>query len=539
LSPAPLDAPPTDLAPVGGAPRSPGRTPSARGRLPLFLLLPAFVSAAVALLPMIYLAYRATSNGFDEVAEVLGRDRTARLVVRSLTLAGSVTLGCLVLGIGLAWLVTRTRLPGRAFWAVVAALPLAVPSYVAAFAWVSFFPDFGGFRGTFIVLTLCSYPYVYLPVAATLELSDPAQEEVARSLGRGPWQVFFSVTLRQVRPAAAAGGLLVALYVLSDFGAPAILRHDVFTRVIFNSYRASFDPTPAAILAALLVVITVIIVWAEGRTRGRAGYARTGGGTARPHPRIRLGWATVPALAACLAVAGLALGVPGAALVYWPARGSSAGLDGDALLSAAGHTLLLSGMAALVIVALALPVGILAARHRGRLPRTLEQATYAGHALPGIVVALAVTFLTVRYAHDIYQRTPGLILAYAVLFLPAAVGAVRSSVEQSPPVLEDMARALGRRPLGVLRSVTLPLAAPGVAAGAALVFLTCMKELPATILLRPTGVDTLATELWTETQVGAYAAAAPYAAALVLLAALPTFILGRRFARRTVVAVER
>ncbi len=155
--------------------------------------------------------------------------------------------------------------------------------------------------------------------------------------------------------------------------------------------------------------------------------------------------------------------------------------------------------------------------------------TYAGHALPGIVVALAVIFLTVRFAYPIYQRTPGLLLAYAVLFLPAAVGAVRASVAQSPPVLEEVARSLGRTPAGVLRGVTVPLAAPGIAAGAALVFLTCMKELPATILLRPTGVDTLATEMWGHTQVSAYAAAAPYASALVLLAALPTFVLGRRF----------
>lgn len=530
---APPDALPTDLAPVGSAPVRRGRP-----RLPLYLLLPALFAAAVALLPMLYLAYRATSNGFDDVLEVLARERTARLVLRSLTLAGAVTLGCLVLGIGLAWLVTRTRLPGRGFWAVVAALPLAVPTYVAAFAWISFFPNFGGFSGSFVVLTLCCYPYVYLPVVATLELSDPAQEEVARSLGRGPWRVFWSVTLRQVRPAAAAGGLLVALYVLSDFGSVAILRYDVFTRVIFNSYQASFDPTPAAILASLLVAITVVIVWAEGRSRGRAGYARTGGGTARPHPRVRLGWATLPALCTCFAVAALALGVPGSALVYWSARGSSAGIDADELFAAAGQTLLLSGLGAALIVVLALPVGILAARHRGRVPRALEQATYAGHALPGIVVALSVIFLTVRYAYGIYQRTPGLLLAYAVLFLPAAVGVVRSAVEQSPPVLEEVARALGRRPFGVLRSITLPLAAPGVAAGAALVFLTCMKELPATLLLRPTGVDTLATELWGQTQVGAYAAAAPYAAALVLLAAVPTFVLGRRFGRHSVM-VER
>ncbi len=166
-------------------------------------------------------------------------------------------MACLVIGVLLAWLVTRTRLPGRRVWAVVAALPLAVPTYVAAFAWVSFFPRFGGYSGSLLVLTVCCYPYVYLPVVAVLERIDPAQEEVARSLGLGPVRVFLSVTLRQVRPAAAAGGLLVALYVLSDFGSVAILRYDVFTRVIFNSYQSGFDPTPAAILGIVLVAITV------------------------------------------------------------------------------------------------------------------------------------------------------------------------------------------------------------------------------------------------------------------------------------------
>ncbi|MDP9398820.1 MAG: ABC transporter permease subunit, partial [Actinomycetota bacterium] len=181
-----------------------------------------------------------------------------------------------------------------------------------------------------------------------------------------------------------------------------------------------------------------------------------------------------------------------------------------------------------VTTVLAVPVGILAARHgRRRLPRLLEQATYAGHALPGLVVALSLIFLAVRYAPGVYQRTPLLVLAYAVLFLPAAVGAVRASVAQAPPRLEEVARSLGRSPSAVLREVTLPLAAPGVAAGAALVFLTCMKELPATLLLRPTGTETLATQLWLAVDVGRYAAAAPYAALLVLVAAVPTFALGR------------
>lgn len=513
------------------SPQAP-RAGAGRPRLPLTLLLPACLAAAVALLPLLYLGVRASEGGLREVANVLLRERTASLVARSLALAGTVTAICLVLGISLAGLMVRTRLPGYRLWRVFVALPLAVPSYVAAFAWLSLFPRFGGFLGSTLVLSLVCYPYVYLPVAAALERIDPAHEEVSRSLGLGPMRTFLAVTVRQVRPAAAGGALLVALYVLSDFGAVAMLRYDVFTRVIYTSYRSSFDPTPAAILGCLLVVITVVIVWGEHRTRGRAGYARLGGGAARGPHRTRLGGWTGPALAWCALVVVLALGVPLVAMSYWLTRGSSAGVDAGELGGAALATLGVSALGALVAVALALPVGVIAARYRGRGPRLLEQAAYAGHALPGIVVALSLVFLAVRYARPVYQEVPVLVVAYAVLFLPAAVAAVRASVAQSPPALEEVARSLGRTPGGVLRAVTVPLAGPGVAAGAALVFLTCMKELPATLLLRPTGMDTLATELWSRTEIGAYAGAAPYAAALILLAALPTFLLGRRWLPR-------
>jgi iron(III) transport system permease protein len=519
VAPAPDAATTPDSA---GPTNRPGRS------APLVLLVPGVLAAAVALLPLAYLAVRASERGAGVVADVLLRDRTLELVLRSLALAGAVTAACLVVGVSLAGLITRTALPGRKVWAVLVALPLAVPSYVAAFCWLSLFPRLDGFVGSALVLTLVSYPYVYLPVVAALSRIDPAHEEVARSLGRGAVRTFVSVTVRQIRPAAAGGGLLVALYVLSDFGAVAMLRYDVFTRVIYTSYRSSFDPTPAAILSCVLVALTVIILWAETRTRGRARYASLGG-SARRHRLVPLGRWALPAVAWCSAVVGLAIGLPLVALAYWLGRGTSAGVDVAELSSAAVSTLGVSALGALLAVALALPVGALAGRYRTRTARLLEQAAYAGHALPGIVVALSLVFLAVRYAQPVYQELPVLVLAYAVLFLPAAVAAVRASVAQCPPVLEDVARSLGRTPAGVLRSVTLPLAGPGVAAGAVLVFLTCMKELPATLLLRPTGLETLATRLWSHTEVGAYAGAAPFAVALLVLAALPTALLGRRW----------
>jgi iron(III) transport system permease protein len=496
--------------------------------VPAVLLAPAALAAAVAVLPIGYLVVRAGEGGAATLADVVLRERTLRLLLRSLALTGSVTVCCMVLGVGLAWLTTRTDLPGRRAWAVVVALPLAVPSYVAAYAWISVVPSLAGFWGSLLVLTACTYPYVYLPVAAALRRTDPALEEVSRSLGRGALATFLAVTVRQVRPAAAAGGLLVALYVLSDFGAVSLLRYDVFTRVIYTSYRASFDRTPAAVLSLLLVALTVAITVAESRSRGRAEQARVGAGVPRPAPPARLGRATVPALAATGGVVAVCLGYPAAVLAYWAVRGRSAGVEWDRLLPAGVSTVWVSVLGALAATALAVPVGVLAARYATRRGvRALEHATYAGHALPGIVVALSLVFFGVRFAHPVYQRTPLLVLAYAVLFMPAAIGSVRASVAQSPRRLEEVARSLGRRPAAVLREVTLPLAGPGVAAGFALVMLTCMKELPATLLLRPTGVDTLAIRLWSQTSVGAYAAAAPYAVALVLLAAVPTFLLSR------------
>ena len=490
--------------------------------------MPALLTALVALLPLVYLVVRATSSGLGTVADVLLRERTARLLVRSLAMAGAVTTASLVVGVALAWLTVRSDLPGRRVWAVVAALPLAVPTYVAGFAWISFVPQIAGALGAFVVLTACSYPYVLLPVSAALRRLDPAGEEVARSLGLTPWQAFRRATLPQLRPALAAGGLLVALYALSDFGAVSILRFDAFTRVIYTSYQSSFDRTPAAVLSLLLVAVTVVLVALEWRSQGRASYSRVGRGGPRVSPPVRLGRRTPLALLVPVGVALVALGVPAAALVYWSAVGVSGGFPLADLAGAAGTSLGFAALGAVFTTLLAVPVGVLAARRGGRLPRLLERTSYAGHALPGIVVAFSLVFLAVRYAFPLYQRTPVLVLAYVVLFLPLAVGAVHASAAQSPPALEEVARSTGARPFEVLRRVTLPLAAPGIGAGAVLVFLTCMKELPATLLLQPLGSATLATELWTETGVAAYAAAAPYAAVLVLLSALPTYLLGVR-----------
>lgn len=494
----------------------------------MLLVLPAAAVTLAALLPVAYLAVRAGERGWGPVFDTLATERTVRLLARSFGLATAVTAAAAALGVALAWLTVRCDLPGRRAWRVVAALPLAVPTYVGGFAYVATFPSLTGFAGAWLTLTLLSYPYVYLPVSAALERLDPAFDEVSRSLGDGPGRTFVRVTLPQLRPAAATGGLLVFLYVLSDFGAVSILRFDSFTRVIYQSYRASFDRTPAAILGCLLLVFTLAVVVAEARSRGRARYHSGGRAPARRPALVRLGRWRMAALALPVTVAVLALGVPAVTLARWLAETVQEHRGFGPVWDAARGSVLVSALGAVVTAAAALPVALLAARHRSRLAATFERSAYVGHALPGIVIALSLVFFSARYTAGLYQRLPVLVFAYLVLFLPLAVSAVYSSAVQAPPVLDDVARSLGRTPAAVLRTVTGPLVAPGVAAGAALVFLTGMKELPATLLLGPTGFDTLATRVWSSTSVGAYGEAAVPAVVLVLVAAVPTWLLSRR-----------
>ncbi|MDE3721960.1 iron ABC transporter permease [Nocardiopsis sp. N85] len=526
--------------PTGGGS---GRVMSPPRSLSLYLL--AGVTALFAVLPLVYVLLQAFGDGVGTLVGSLLRGRTLELLVNSLVLTAIVTASCLVLGIGLALLVTRVRLPGQRLWALVATLPLAIPSYVAAMVWMEAVPEVRGLFGASIVLTLCCYPYVLLPVVAALRSADRDQEEVARALGRGPLYVLVRVTLRHVQPAAAAGSLLVALYVLSDFGSVATLRYDTFTRAIYNDYANRFDMASAASLSVILVVVTLVVLWGEARARGRARFSRLGAGATRRRPprdiaaelgahlppgparAVRVSTAAVLTLP-FLVVSAAALVFPIVSLAYWIVRGSSAGFDLPRMAETAVTTLGVSAAGAAVTLVLALPVGILAARHRGRIPRLLEGATWMGYSMPGVVVAVSLVYFAVNHAFALYQGLPLMIFAYALLFLPAAVGSVRSAVAQSPPGLEEIGRSLGRTPPQVFTGITLPLAAPGVAAGATLVFLTCMKELPVTLMLHPTGMETISMRLWSATNVGRFAAAAPYAMMLIVLASVPAFVLGRK-----------
>lgn len=493
-----------------------------RRRPPFGLIAAAALAASIALLPLAYLVIRVTEAGPGRLLAVLTRLRTWEVAATSVGLALAVAATAVVLGSMSAWLVARSALPATRLWAVALVLPLAMPTYVIAYAFVAAIPGVQGFAAAWLVLTLCTTPYVALPVLAALRSVDATVEEVARSCGASAWVVAHRITWPQVRPAVGAGALLVGLYVLSDFGAVSILRVDTFTRAIYTSYRAGFDRSSAAILAAFLVVLALVLVWLEARFTGQRGPVRGGSGVPRPPMPMPRRWLTPLAVLPLAAPLILAIGLPVAVLVS-RTFAVDTGPVWSAVARATVHTLGAGALGVSAALLLAVPVGILLGRYRVRGSRFIASGVLATHALPGVVVGLALVLLGVTLMRPVYQTLVMLALAYGVLFMAKAVGSVRAGVERVPWVLEEVARSQGCTPREVWRRVTLPIAAPGVVAGAVLVLLTVMKELPATLLLRPTGFDTLATQIWSRSEVVQYGAAAPYALALVCVAVLPAW----------------
>ena len=494
-------------------------------RPPLALVLPGLLAALTSIAPLAYLFDIASDRGLDFVWDEIWQQRTIELVVRSLFLAASVSIASVLISVPAAWLVTRGDIPFRSGWRVLLALPLAIPSYLAAFAWISWRPSMAGFTGAFVVLTLVTYPYVFLPVCAALSRLNPAIEEIAVIHGRGRSVQLILLAARQVRGSIATGALLVALYVLSDFGAVATMRYDAFTWVIYSSYRSGFNPSRAAILAIVLVLIALVLLFGEKILRGQ-NESHLSARSVDANPRHRVSIKPV-AIAFLSTVIIFALAFPIWRVVTWVYRYGSEDSMAD-IATALWHSVFFSGLAALATIQLALPIGILAGRYPSRSTTLLEQSTYVTHALPGIVIAISMVFLGVRLLEPIYLRTPLLVIAYVALFLPVAVGSIRSAAEQIPDSLDEVSRSLGLSPWGIVRRVTLPLLAPGLLSAGALVMLAGMKELPATMLLRPTGSETLATRLWTYTSVSDYAGAGPYALAIIVFVSIPTAIASRR-----------
>ena len=527
-----------------------GGAPNRQRRPPFVFWAPALLVSLAMVLPLVYLVERSLDGG-GEVVDLLLRQRTLEILFRSAVLVVVVTVASALIAIPLAWLTVRTDLPLRRFWSVVTVLPLVIPSYVGAFLLVvalgprgmlhgflerfvdiERLPDISGLVGAALALTLLSFPYTLLSVRASLWGQDPALEEMSRALGNGRWRTLWRVTLPLLRPSIAAGSLLVALYTLSDFGAVSLLRYETFTWAIFLQYETAFNRALAAGLSLVMIAMALGLVVLEAQARGRSRYYRAATGAARPTSLVALGRLKWPAFGFAAAVTALSLAAPLSLLAFWAIRGIAAGEPERLLWGNALNSVYASGLAAVVAVVAAVPVVMFTLRFPGRLSWVVERLSYTGFALPGIAVALSLIFFGARFATPLYQTLFLLVFAYVVLFFPQALGAVRSSYLQVSPRLGEAAYGLGKSPLAIIWHISLPLMLPGMLAGGALVFLTAMKELPATLLLSPIGYGTLATSIWAAAEEAFFAQAAVPALLLVAVSAVPTAFLILREPRR-------
>ncbi|HVA08784.1 MAG TPA: iron ABC transporter permease [Acidimicrobiales bacterium] len=507
------------------------RPSSARRHTPWFLYVVGILVSIAVILPLVFLVIQGLQVGWSTLEPLLFRSLTARLVWNTVALVIVVTAVCAVIGTLTAWFVERTELPGRHFWAVAVVIPLGIPDFVTSFGWHAVFPNFGGFWAAVLIMSLAVYPLVYLPVAANLRNADPAQEEVARSLGHGRLTTFWRVTLGQARLAILGGSVLVGLVVLAEFGAFEILGYNTLTTEIYTEFQVAKVSTACA-FSVILVILGALLLFAEGAARGKGRSARMGAGVARVARPRPLGRARPAVLAGVGSLVALALGVPVGAIAYLIIHPGASTLPSASLWDAAVHTFGYAATAGLLATAAALPIGLVSIRFPSRLARALERTNMLVLAMPGLVIALSFVYFTVHFLNSALYQTPTLlVITYAVMFFPLAVVSVRAGVARAPVGLEEIGHSLGVPHRSVFWRVTLPLLAPGLAAAFCLVFLEAATELTATLVLIPTNAHTLATRFWEYQTNLAYGQAAPYAGVMVLLAAVPSYVLGRFFDR--------
>ena len=494
-------------------------------RLEKIKALPILVALllGLVLIPFIYLLFRAGEKSIPEAVDLLLRAKTLEVLATTTALLALVVIINVLLGTLIATGLHFVRIPYSRALIIPTVLPLAIPSYVFTYTWMALIPALSGIWAAAFILVLTTLPYMILAVLISLRQLDSGLIEVARSLGLTKPAIFFRVVLPQIRSSISAGALLSGLYVMSDYGAVSLLRVDTLTVTIANMFKSSYDRGAAAVISLLLVLASLIFVSADQLIKGRSISDNASKRSSVKNTRLSSPSLRVATLTLTLTYALLSVLIPFSVLIS-RFIGNPNPIDYQRLLAAATSTILVSAIGAVMALAIAIPLAILTAQGPGRFAQFSERVILVGHALPGVVIGLALVSLGVHLG-ALYQSIFLLAFAYALLFLAKAVAATTQALQLVPPVLREVAATLGKNRTSVTASVVFPIALPSIGLGALLVFLTAMKELPATIMLRPTGMDTLATQIWSYASISRFNDAAPYALLLVLIAAIPTFLL--------------
>ena len=543
--------------------RAPLPGAAAGGWTPTALVISCLVAVPVVVVALSLVTPR------PEVWGHLWRTQLPELLFNTVALLAGVGAGALVLGTVLAWLVVHHRFPGHALfeWALI--LPLAVPGYVLAFVFLGMFdyagpaqtalrawlgpafrlPEPGSWASVVSVMTLAFYPYVYLLARAAFLEQGAATLETARALGRSPWTAFREVTLPLARPSIVAGTALAMMEALADFGTVATFGYRSLTEAVYRVWYGMFDRAAATQIAALLLLFALVLLALERALRGRARFTqsrRRGPGIA---PTRLRGGRALAASAGCGLVLALAFLLPVGQLLVWAAAAGGVQRAGGALAPHLGLTVLLAGVTALATCVLAITLAYARRLRPTRAVRLATRVAAMGYAVPGAGIAVGVLLPLpwLDQALDAVARQllgppaalmltgslAGLLFAYVVRFLAVGFQTLDASLGVVPPSLDEAARALGAGAGGVLRRGHLPLLRRSLLTALALVFVETIKELPATLLLRPLGVTTLAVDVWTRASEALWAEAALPGLAIVIAGLAPAILTMRASGRAT------
>ena len=494
----------------------------------------ALVVVLFAAVPLWFVVYKSAELDAGQWQQ-LWSSRLPQLLWNTLSLAVLVAIASFILGVSAAWWIARFDFPGRRYAVWLMVLPLTIPTYVFAHIYTTLFetdgwlgqawtfllgdsipvPDIYNIFGVSMVLSLAGFSYVFLMAHSALSISTQTLEEAARIQGAGKWQVFFRINLPLLRPAIAAGLAVVVLHVLSDFGAVSMLHYQTFTLSIYLQMAGRFDYQAAAGLSLVLVFLSLTFLVLERFFRARQRYY-----TNRQSRRHQL----KPVTPFVTTMIWLWLGVitlfsfilPVIWMTSWSWDAWMQDLINQQFWGYTINSLTLAVLCATIAIACGLPIALFNNRQRSKYSSTLIQFSSVGFVLPGPVVALGILSFILAVLPILYGGLIALLLALVIRFLPLAVQSQDAAMQQLTPSIEQAGRILGATPLENLKRVILPMISGGIASAWVLVFIDTLKELPATLLLRPTGFDTLPVRIWIEASEEMLELAAPAALMLVI-----------------------
>jgi len=509
-----------------------------------YYLVPSVLVVLGVLVPLIYLARRALQAETRTLFDVVFTGNTALLLANTVGLGVGVLVSSSIISLPLAWLTTRVDFPFRRLVTIFCVLPLAIPGYVMAYVLLSSTGTYGtlarwfglvlprgsGYFGSLIALTLSTYPYLFLNLRTALMGMDMSLEESAQSLGAGRWEVFRRVTVPQLRPAFLAGGLLVSLHVLSDFGVVSLMRFKTFSYALYIQYTASYDRIYAAWLGLILVLITVGILLLEAFfLKDMFFHSQQIPGEKRTGSRVRGATPSVILIGFAGLIIFFSVLLPIYTILYWMGDLSLQSLWGEMLGIPLWNSFSVSAGSSLLAALLAIPVAYLGVRKQTYSSQLIERVAYLGYATPRLALALAWIVVTLAIVPWLYQTYVVLLIVYSLNFMAEAIGPIRSALFQIPPTVEEAARSLGTGSFRLFRKIVFPLLKRGWGVAMALVFLSVMKDLPIALLLSPPGFETLATQTWGFAEETMFASAAPYALTIILVSSCFIGLLLRQY----------